>query len=94
VESHLHPKWQRTILPNLLNALNHEVQLQVVTTTHSPLVLASLEPFFNADEDAWFDLDLEGQDAVLRNRPYIRHGEGSLETLPKAPVKTPKRRLK
>lgn len=75
VESHLHPKWQRTILPSLLRALNHEVQLQVVTTTHSPLVLASVEPVFDLNQDAWFDLDLEQQQAVLRKRPYVRHGE-------------------
>jgi len=75
VESHLHPKWQRTILPSLLRALNHEVQLQVVTTTHSPLVLASVEPVFDLNQDAWFDIDLEQQQAVLRKRPYVRHGE-------------------
>lgn len=75
VESHLHPKWQRTILPSLLRALNHEVQLQVVTTTHSPLVLASVESVFDLEQDAWFDLDLEQRQAVLRKRPYVRHGE-------------------
>ncbi len=75
VESHLHPKWQRTILPSLLRALNHEVQLQIVTTTHSPLVLASVESAFDVNQDAWFDLDLEQRHAVLRKRPYVRHGE-------------------
>ncbi len=75
VESHLHPKWQRTIVPSLLRALNDEVELQVVTTTHSPLVLASVEPVFDVTKDAWFDLDLEQQQAVLRKRPFIRRGE-------------------
>ncbi|MEZ4390236.1 MAG: AAA family ATPase [Polyangiales bacterium] len=77
VESHLHPKWQRTILPSLMRALGGEVQLQVIATTHSPMVLASLEPLFDAEQDAWFDLDLEDQQVVLRQRPYIRHAKQS-----------------
>lgn len=75
VESHLHPKWQRTIVPSLMRALNQEVELQIVTTTHSPLVLASVEPVFDGAQDAWFDLDLERQQAVLRRRPYCPRGE-------------------
>lgn len=75
VENHLHPKWQRTFLPSLLRALNSEVQLQVIATTHSPLVLASVESLFDPEEDAWFDLDLEQQRAVLRKRTYVRRGE-------------------
>jgi hypothetical protein len=49
--------------------------VQVVAATHSPLVLASLEPFFDPKSDAWFDLDLEHREVVLRKRPYIRQGE-------------------
>jgi len=75
VESHLHPKWQRTILPSVLRALNDEVQLQVVATTHSPLVLASVESTFDAEKDAWFDLDLVEHRAVLQKRPFVRRGE-------------------
>lgn len=75
VESHLHPKWQRKIVPSLLRALNHEVHLQLVAATHSPLVLASVEPTFDQNQDAWFDLDLEQRKVILRKRPYIRQGE-------------------
>ncbi|MBK8251756.1 MAG: AAA family ATPase [Polyangiaceae bacterium] len=75
VESHLHPKWQRTILPSILRALNQDQNLQVIATTHSPMVLASVEPLFDVDKDAWFDMDLERRQAVLRKRPYVRHGE-------------------
>ncbi len=75
VENHLHPKWQRTLLPSILGALGHDVQLQVVATTHSPLVLASVEPVFDVAKDAWFDLDLEQHRVVLRKRPFIRRGE-------------------
>ena len=79
VESHLHPRWQRTILGSLRNlgkVLLDGVNLQLVVTTHSPLVMASAEAWFDSEQDAWFDLDLEGDPprAVLRERPYLRHG--------------------
>lgn len=39
VELHLHPSWQETILPRLLETFPH---IQLVATTHSPSVLASI----------------------------------------------------
>lgn len=80
IEAHLHPQWQRRIVPALLNVMDtltkqHGSSVQLVAVTHSPLVLASGEPFFDANKDAWFDLDLENRDVVLRKRPYVRHGE-------------------
>ena len=61
VESHLHPKWQRTILPSLLavvNKLDDKMRVQMICSTHSPLVLASLEPLCDEEIDRlfWFDL--------------------------------------
>jgi hypothetical protein len=80
IEAHLHPQWQRRIVPALLRVMDsltkkHGSRVQLVSVTHSPLVLASAEPFFDANDDAWFDLDLEGGDVVLRKRPFVRHGE-------------------
>jgi hypothetical protein len=80
IEGHLHPQWQRTIVPALLKVMEaltgtHDCTVQLVAATHSPLVLASLEPFFNSDKDAWFDLDLEDRTVVLQKRPYVRFGE-------------------
>ena len=79
VESHLHPRWQRTILGSLRNlgsALLDDASLQLVVTTHSPLVMASAEAWFDPKQDAWFDLDLEGDppEATLRERQYLPHG--------------------
>ena len=79
VESHLHPRWQRTILGSLRNlgdVLLDNANLQLVVTTHSPLVMASAEAWFDPEQDVWFDLDLEGAPprAVLRERHYLRHG--------------------
>lgn len=81
IESHLHPRWQRSILKSVLEAarrLRGDIQVQFLLATHSPLVLASAEPVFDSSTDAWFDLDLErseGAPAVMiRNRPFVRRG--------------------
>jgi hypothetical protein len=80
IEGHLHPQWQRRIVPALLKVMDaltgkHGSKVQLIAATHSPLVLASVEATFDADDDGWFDLDLEDMRVVLRKRPYIRHGE-------------------
>jgi len=85
IESHLHPRWQRTIVRSLLEVMTSlaaDAQTQLIVATHSPLLLASLEPLFDPERDAWFDLDLEDRassDArvVLRRRPYVRRGDVS-----------------
>ena len=79
VESHLHPSWQRSILRALRdvgNALLDGAELQLIASTHAPLVLASVEPWFDPQQDAWFDLDLEGDppQAHLHRRPYTPRG--------------------
>lgn len=79
IESHLHPRWQRSILRalrDLGSVLQDRVEVQLVVSTHSPLVLASAEPWFDSQRDAWFDLDLEGNPprARLNRRIYTPHG--------------------
>jgi hypothetical protein len=59
VELHLHPKWQRKILPALLEAvkcLDTELQVQIIATTHSPMVVNSLDPHFDPTQDKQFTL--------------------------------------
>lgn len=66
VESHLHPRWQRLILLSLQAAVDAmaELDMQVVATTHSPLVMSAAERFFDGGMDRWFDLVLhEGSDS-------------------------------
>lgn len=41
VDLHLHPSWQRIVVPALLNAFPN---VQFFITTHSPMTLAALEP--------------------------------------------------
>lgn len=80
IEAHLHPRWQRAIVPALLQVVqtltdDSQAQVQLIAATHSPLVLASVEPLFDAGQDGWFDLDFEQQAVILRKRPFVRRGE-------------------
>ena len=65
IEAHLHPKWQRRILPALLEVqrdLASELRVQLLVATHSPLVMASIEPLFDVQKDKIFHLNLERHD--------------------------------
>ena len=80
VELHLHPRWQRTLLPSILRVgddLNADVDVQILATTHSPLVLASIEPHFDQDRDSLFLFELEGQSkhVTLRKLPWAMQGD-------------------
>lgn len=80
VESHLHPSWQRSVIPSLLKVMEELAtgpDVQVVTATHSPLIMASAEPLFDAGKDAWFDLDFCDQKVVLTRRDFIRQGDAA-----------------
>jgi hypothetical protein len=82
IEAHLHPQWQRRIAPAVLKVMSalteqHTSRVQLVTATHSALVLASAEPLFDTTQDAWFDLDLEDRQVILRKRPFVRRGDVS-----------------
>ncbi len=84
IEAHLHPRWQRSILSALMGTVEALTgstgpAVQVLAATHSPLVLASVEPLFDSGRDAWFDIDLlpdtgAGQVSVAR-KLWQRHGE-------------------
>ena len=79
VESHLHPRWQRSMLTALRDVgkeLLDGADLQLIASTHAPLVLGSAEPWFDPQKDAWFDLDLDGDppEAHLRRRAFTPRG--------------------
>lgn len=80
IEAHLHPLWQRTIIPALRSALddlNPGKTHQFHISTHSPMVLASLEPFFDEDQDHLFHFKLEEGTAVVEDLPWALHGVSS-----------------
>lgn len=80
IELHLHPKWQRTILKAILDVaktLNSDMQTQLFTTTHSPLILASTEAFASDETDKLFVFEQEGQNISLRELPWLLEGDAS-----------------
>lgn len=82
VETHLHPRWQRRILPALLGtaillADRHEDGIQLLVTTHSPLVLASMEKQFDRIDDRLFSLDRGDDGAELSVLPWRKRGDAN-----------------
>jgi hypothetical protein len=78
VESHLHPQWQRSIMPAVLEVatgLQQQMKIQAFTTTHSPLVLASLEPIIDEEIDRLFLFELQGQEVTLNEFPWTKQGD-------------------
>jgi len=83
IESHLHPRWQRTILPAILKVaelLAPDLKIQVIATTHSPLVLASLEPGFDEEQDRLFCFNFQPQASpeqavTFESLPWVNHGD-------------------
>ena len=79
-ETHLHPKWQRLILPALLAAVkkllaSESVDIQILTATHSPLVLASLEPHFDVQVDKLLHLGLKDSAAYVEEVAWAKQGD-------------------
>jgi AAA domain, putative AbiEii toxin, Type IV TA system/AAA domain len=83
IEAHLHPKWQRTILPAILEVvskLQPNISVQIFAATHSPLVLASLEPHFDEEKDQLFHFNFDtaktsGQMISFDALPWAVHGD-------------------
>lgn len=79
-ETHLHPRWQRTLLPSLISAfevLEHDPKLQMLVSTHSPLVLSSVEPLFDDTTDRMFELSLdeEKNEVTIDSPPFVKRGD-------------------
>lgn len=82
IEAHLHPQWQRRILPALLDVtedLDPVLQVQFFIATHSPLVMASVEPMFNPKTDKLFHLNITRRDLIesqveLEEIDFVRYG--------------------
>ena len=66
VEAHLHPRWQRAVVPALMevvDVLSDDLVVQAHISTHSPLIMASAETVFDRKEDALHHLEL-GEESV------------------------------
>lgn len=81
VEAHLHPLWQRLVVPALMRVtseLSVAIKPQLHIATHSPLVLASVETVFEEDKDDLHHLRLEGGNAVIEEIPFVKRGRADL----------------
>lgn len=80
VEAHLHPLWQRRLLPALMRvlaAMQSDMSVQVFAATHSPLVLASLESSFVEEQDDLFHFALDGTVARVTELAFAKQGDAS-----------------
>jgi hypothetical protein len=51
------------------------IEIQILTATHSPLVLASLEPHVQEEADRLFWFDLRENDVHFQLYPWAKHGD-------------------
>ena len=80
VEMHLHPQWQRRILPALITVveqLDPAMKVQLFCTSHSPLVLASIESIVDKERDKLFNFELRDGGVVVDELPWVKHGDAS-----------------
>jgi hypothetical protein len=81
MEAHLHPRWQRSVLPALMSVgemLDSELETQFIVATHSPLVMASAEPIFDTERDSLVHLELSKKgDVTLDEIDFIKYGDVS-----------------
>jgi len=78
VEAHLHPQWQRVLLPALLRAiekLRSDLAVQIIASTHAPLVLASVEPHFDEARDRVFTFELTNGSVEVKTVPWAKQGD-------------------
>lgn len=81
-ETHLHPRWQRTVIPSLMTALDVLRNLtpaphppQMIVSTHSPLIAASLEPLFDPRLDDLLHLSLSDGNVIVQQGAWAPQGD-------------------
>ena len=80
IEAHLHPRWQRAVVPAVLKVMDilpddHSPVVQLLAATHSPLVLASVEPLFEEESDRLVHLDLRHGQVHLDEVCWAKQGD-------------------
>lgn len=78
VELHLHPRWQRVLLPAIMQAIRTiapDVSVQIVATTHAPMVLASIEPYFDEELDNLYRFERHGPVVEANNLRFAKQGD-------------------
>jgi hypothetical protein len=78
IDAHLHPTWQRVILPALFEVvpeLERSLRAQVLVSTHAPLVLASAEAIFDEASDRLLHFSLREGKIVVEEIPWAKQGD-------------------
>lgn len=80
IDTHLHPRWQRLVLRSLIEVVgelmtNSNADVQILAATHSPLVLASVEPLFDDAQDALWHLKLDNEQVSLVQEAWAKQGD-------------------
>ncbi len=83
VEAHLHPQWQRVLLPAIFDVIGNlysdmfQREVQILATTHAPLVLASVESRFHPDLDRLitFSPRKEKRDVAVVTEEWSKQGD-------------------
>lgn len=56
---------------------DHDIAVQLIAATHSPMVLASVETRFDTEQDGVWELDLQDGEVVLSEFPWSRRGDAN-----------------
>ncbi len=80
IDTHLHPRWQRLVLRSLLDVVGQlmtggQAEVQVIAATHSPLVLASVEPLFDEKSDQLWHLEVAQNKVRLEPFTWAAQGD-------------------
>lgn len=78
VDAHLHPTWQRVIVPALFEVfpeIERSLRVQVLASTHAPLVLASVETLFDEERDSLLHFGLRDGSIVVEESPWAKQGD-------------------
>jgi hypothetical protein len=78
VDAHLHPTWQRVILPALFEVfpeIERALRVQVLASTHAPLVLASVETLFDEERDKLLHFALREGKIKVEEIPWAKQGD-------------------
>ena len=77
VEAHLHPRWQRAIVPALMEVvqiLSDELEVQAHVASHSPLILASAETVFDKERDSLHQLEIANESVSVSSVNFVNFG--------------------
>ena len=79
IDAHLHPRWQRVIVPAIPKVMagltGDDTGVQLIAATHSPLVLASVEPHFDECTDRLFHIDISNGQIRLEEEQWAKQGD-------------------